>query len=62
MADADAEAPILWPPDAKIWRTEKDADAITNSMGMSLSKLQEIVKTGKPDVLQSTASQRVGHD
>jgi len=27
-------------------------DGITNSMDMSLSKLQEIVKAGKPDVMQ----------
>ena len=25
--DAEAEAPILWPPDAKSWLTEKDSDA-----------------------------------
>ena len=25
--DADAEAPILWPPDAKSWLTEKDPDS-----------------------------------
>ena len=25
--DAEAEAPILWPPDAKNWLTEKDPDA-----------------------------------
>ena len=25
--DADAEAPILWPPDMKNWPTEKDPDA-----------------------------------
>ena len=37
-------------------------NGITNSMGVSLSKFQEIVKTGKPDVLQSTGSQGVGHD
>ena len=37
-------------------------DGITNSMGMSLSKLQEIVKTGKPGVLQSMGSQRVEHN
>ena len=30
--------------------------------GMSLSKLQEMVKTGKPGVLQSMGSQKVGHD
>ena len=37
-------------------------DGITDSMGMSLSKLRRIVKTGKPGVLQSMGSQRVGHD
>ena len=37
-------------------------DGITDSMGMSLSKLRRIVKTGKPGALQSMGSQRVGHD
>ena len=29
-ADADAEAPILWPPDAKSWFIGKDPDAGEN--------------------------------
>ena len=40
----------------------KRFNGITNSMDMSLSKLQEIVKTGKPGMLQSTRLQRVRHD
>ena len=35
-------------------------DGITDSVDMSLLKLQEL--TGKPGALQSTALQRVGHD
>ena len=34
----------------------------TNSMDMNLSKLQEIVKTEEPGMLQSTGPQRVRHD
>ena len=35
---------------------------ITNSMDMSLDKLQELVMGRKPGVLQSMGSQRVGHN
>ena len=37
-------------------------DGITNSMDMSLSRLQELVMAGKPGMLQSMGLQRVGHD
>ena len=36
-------------------------DGITNSMDMSLGRLQELVMDRKAGVLQSMGSQRVGH-
>ena len=37
-------------------------DGITDLMNMSLNKLQETVRTGKPGMLQSMGSQRVRRD
>ena len=61
--DAEAEAPMLWLPDAKSWLVGKVrkiegrrrrgwqrmrwSDGITDSMDMSLSRLREMVKEGE---------------
>ena len=79
--DAEAEAPILWPPDAKSWLIWKDLDAgkecrreekgtTEHEMVEWHHRLNERVWvssgswwwTGKPGVLHSMGSQRVGHD
>ena len=37
-------------------------DGIINSMDMSLGKLQEMMRAGKPGMLRSIGSQRVRHN
>ena len=44
------------------WQKLRWVDGITDAMDMSLSSLWEFVMEGKPGVLQSMGSQRVGHD
>ena len=78
--DAEAETPILWPPDVKNQLLGKDPDAGKDWRREEKGTEDEIVGwsltrwtwvwlssgswwwTGKPGVLQSMGSQRVGHD
>ena len=79
--DAEAETPVLWPPDAKNWLIWKDPDSgkdwrqeekgTTGWDGWMASPIWwtwvwvnsgSCWWTGKPGVLQSMGSQRVGHD
>ena len=71
--DAEAETPILWPPDAKNWLTGKDPDAGDNRrrdgwMASSTEWTWVWVNsrsswwTGRPGVLQSMGLQRVRHN
>ena len=78
--DAEAETPILWPPDSKSWLVGKgpDAEKDWRQEEKGTTEDDEMVAatqrtwvwvnseswwwTGRPDVLQSMRSQRVGHD
>ena len=77
--DAEAETPILWPPDVKSqlvgkdphagkdWRQEKKGTTEDEMAGwhhqLHGHQFEQVpVRIGKPGVLQSVRSQRVGHD
>ena len=51
-----------WKQEQKGWQKLRWLDGVTNSMDMSLSKLQDIVKDRDVCVLQSMVSQRAGYD
>ena len=81
-ANAEAETPILWPPDVKNWLIGKGPDAEKDwRLEEKGTTEDEMVgwhhwlnghefelapgvgdETGKPGVVQSMGSQRVGHD
>ena len=77
--DAEAETPILWPPDAKNWLIGKDwcwerSKAEEDNRGWNgwmtpstrwswvWTSSRSWSWTGKPGMLQSMGSQRVGHN
>jgi len=70
--DAEAEAPILWPPDVKSWLIGKDPDGeggnrgwdgwMASSTQWTWANSKRQWRRGKPDMLQSMGSERIGHD
>ena len=53
--DAETEAPILWQPGAKSQLIGKDP-------GVGKNRRQRSWRTGKPGIMQSMGTQRVGHN
>ena len=68
--DAEAEIPIPWPLDTKNWLIGKHPDAGKDWRPEEKGTIEDEIwvssgswwLTGKPGVLQSMGSQRVGHD
>ena len=79
--NAEAEAPVIWPPDAKNWLIGKEPDAGKDWRQEEKGTTEDEMVgwhhllngrvwissgswwwTGKPGMLQSMGSQRVGHD
>ena len=58
----DLDAGKDWRQRRKGWQRIRWLNRITDSMDMSLNKLQETEKDRKADVLQSMGLQRVGHN
>ena len=74
--DAEAEAPVLWPPDANNWHIGKVPDAGKDWRQKEKGTTENVMVgwtwvwassgswwwTGKPGVLQSMVSEKVRHD
>ena len=60
--EKDSDAGKDWKQEEKGSTEDEMAGWITDSMDRSLSKVQELVMIGRPGVLVSMGSQRVGHD